>query len=45
MITESNYALLHHIAGNFHEDQIFVIFATQDQNAKIITTKYETAKI
>ena len=35
----------YHIAGNFRKVQIFVIFATNDQNAKIRTAKYETAKI
>ena len=35
----------YHIAGNFREVQIFAIFATHDQNAKIRTAKYETAKI
>ena len=33
------------IAGNFREVQNFAIFATHDQNAKIRTAKYETAKI
>ena len=32
------------IAGNFHEVQIFAIFATHDQNAKIRTAKYEPRK-
>ena len=35
----------YHIVGNFREVQIFAIFATQDQNAKIRTAKYESAKI
>ena len=29
------------IAGNFRQVQIFAIFATHDQNAKIKTAKYE----
>ena len=33
------------IAGNFHKVQIFAIFVTHDQNAKIRTAKYETVKI
>ena len=37
--------LYYRIAGNFREVQIFAIFATHDQNAKIRTSKYETAKI
>ena len=40
MTTEEAYR----IARNFREVQLFVIFATHDQNAKIRTTKYETAK-
>ena len=32
------------IAGNFREVQIFAIFATHDQNAKIRTAKYEPGK-
>ena len=35
---------LYRIAGNFCEVQIFAIFATHNQNAKIRTAKYETAK-
>ena len=30
-----------YIAGNFCEVQIFMIFATHEQNAKIRTAKYE----
>ena len=36
---------MYHIVGNFREVQIFAIFATHDQNAKIRTAKYETTKI
>ena len=36
---------IYRIAGNFREVQIFAIFATNDQNAKIRTVKYKTAKI
>ena len=32
------------IAGNFRKVQIFAIFATHDQNAKIRTAKYEPGK-
>ena len=35
---------IYRIAGNFHEVQIFTIFATHDQNAKIRTAKYEPRK-
>ena len=37
--------ILHTYRGNFYEVQIFVIFATHDQNGKIRTSKYETVKI
>ena len=33
------------IVGNFREVQFFAIFLTHDQNAKIRTAKYQTAKI
>ena len=36
---------IYRIAGNFREVHIFAIFTTHDQNAKIRTAKYETAKI
>ena len=35
---------MYRIAGNFREVQIFAIFATHDQNAKIRTAKYEPGK-
>ena len=35
---------MYRIAGNFREVQIFVIFATHDQNVKIRIAKYETVK-
>ena len=41
----TNRPFIYRIAGNFREVQIFAIFATYDQNAKIRTAKYETAKI
>ena len=37
-------SLAYRIAGNFREVQIFAIFATHDQNAKIRTAKYEPGK-
>ena len=39
------HANVYHIAGNVLEVQIFAIFATNDQNTKIRTAKYETTKI
>ena len=38
------WPVAYRIAGNFREVQIFAIFATHDQNAKIRTVKYEPRK-
>ena len=38
------YFRVYHIAGNFREVQIFAIFVTHDQNAKIRTMKQELQK-
>ena len=37
--TVHNVSTAYRIAGNFHKVQIFAIFATHDENAKIRTMK------
>ena len=43
--TAVSYACVYHIAGNFREVQIFTIFMTHDQNAKIRTMKIWTREL
>ena len=38
------FVMTYRIAGNFREVQIFTIFTTHDQNAKIRTVKYKPRK-